>query len=137
MASTDTREAVAPTCLRIALSNLYPDSNFFQEAQMNDASEVLAVIFDCLHRSFTSGFGRFLILNQKKAIIAVFDELLKLVEMNHQLACDQRQAAVENLTISIIFFQRHHMCFTTVLGWQNTCESAGDISATLAALTVK
>lgn len=25
------------------------------QAQMNDASEVLAVIFDCLHRSFTSG----------------------------------------------------------------------------------
>lgn len=32
MASTDMkREAVAPTSLRIALSNLYPDSNFFQE----------------------------------------------------------------------------------------------------------
>ena len=32
MASTDTRvQAVAPTSLRIALSNLYPDSNFFQE----------------------------------------------------------------------------------------------------------
>ncbi|ONK59699.1 uncharacterized protein A4U43_C08F9430 [Asparagus officinalis] len=47
-------EAVSPTCLRIALSNLYPDSNFFQEAQMNDASEVLAVIFNCLHQSSTS-----------------------------------------------------------------------------------
>ncbi|KAK1373319.1 Inactive ubiquitin carboxyl-terminal hydrolase 54 [Heracleum sosnowskyi] len=58
MGSTDLkREAVAPTSLRIALSNLYPESNFFQEAQMNDASEVLGVIFDCLHRSFTSGFG--------------------------------------------------------------------------------
>lgn len=32
MASTDLkREAVAPTPLRIALSNLYPESNFFQE----------------------------------------------------------------------------------------------------------
>lgn len=32
IASTDMRrEAVAPTSLRIALSNLYPDSNFFQE----------------------------------------------------------------------------------------------------------
>ncbi|KAG0460123.1 hypothetical protein HPP92_023251 [Vanilla planifolia] len=38
-------EAVAPTRLRIALSNLYPDSNFFQEAQMNDASEVLGVCY--------------------------------------------------------------------------------------------
>lgn len=32
MASVDLkREAVAPTPLRIALSNLYPESNFFQE----------------------------------------------------------------------------------------------------------
>ncbi|KAL0684618.1 hypothetical protein Bca4012_051466 [Brassica carinata] len=46
------KEPVTPSTLRIALSNLYPDSSFFQEAQMNDASEVLAVIFDCLHRSF-------------------------------------------------------------------------------------
>ncbi|XP_010678606.1 uncharacterized protein LOC104894129 isoform X3 [Beta vulgaris subsp. vulgaris] len=46
---------VAPTALRIALSNLYPESNFFQEGQMNDASEVLGVIFECLHRSFPSG----------------------------------------------------------------------------------
>ncbi|KAF4367605.1 hypothetical protein F8388_011244 [Cannabis sativa] len=54
VASIDSwKEAVAPTSLRIALSNLFPDSNFFQEAQMNDASEVLGVIFDCLHRSFT------------------------------------------------------------------------------------
>ena len=28
------REAVAPTSLRIALSNLYPDSNFFQEVNL-------------------------------------------------------------------------------------------------------
>ncbi|KAI3873011.1 hypothetical protein MKX03_024708 [Papaver bracteatum] len=54
-ASTDMQaEAVAPTSLRVALSNLYPNSNFFQQAQMNDASEVMAVIFDCLHRSFAS-----------------------------------------------------------------------------------
>ncbi|KAK1363366.1 Inactive ubiquitin carboxyl-terminal hydrolase 54 [Heracleum sosnowskyi] len=53
------REAVAPTSLRTALSNLYPESNFFQEAQMNDASEVLGVIFDCIHHSFTSGVGVF------------------------------------------------------------------------------
>ena len=48
------KEAVAPTSLRIALSTLYPESNFFQQAQMNDASEVLAVVFDGLHRVFTS-----------------------------------------------------------------------------------
>jgi len=48
------KEAVAPTSLRIALSTLYPESNFFQQAQMNDAFEVLAVVFDGLHRVFTS-----------------------------------------------------------------------------------
>ncbi|KAL6524362.1 hypothetical protein OROHE_016033 [Orobanche hederae] len=46
-------EAVDPTSLRVALSNLYPDSNFFQEGQMNDATEVLWVVFCCLHQSFT------------------------------------------------------------------------------------
>jgi hypothetical protein len=34
---------------------------------MNDASEVLVVIFDCLHRSFITGI-QFLILYQWKAI---------------------------------------------------------------------
>ncbi|KAJ6672488.1 UBIQUITIN SPECIFIC PROTEINASE [Salix viminalis] len=149
MASKDTRrEVVAPTSLRIALSNLYPNSNFFQECQMNDASEVLAVIFDCLHRAFTSdlhGSDSESVLRsgmeswgctKKKACIvhshfgmdiseqmncqscgvesrylkynaffhninatalrtmkvmcaeSCFDELLNLVEMNHQLTCD-------------------------------------------------
>ena len=36
------------------ISNLF---GFNWQAQMNDASEVLGVIFDCLHRSFTSSFG--------------------------------------------------------------------------------
>uniref|UniRef100_J3LKB7 USP domain-containing protein n=2 Tax=Oryza brachyantha TaxID=4533 RepID=J3LKB7_ORYBR len=53
-ASEEQGEAVAPTSLRIALSKSYPDSKFFQEGQMNDASEVLEVIFQCLHRSYTS-----------------------------------------------------------------------------------
>lgn len=36
IASTDLRkEAVAPTSLRIALSNLYPESNFFQEVNIH------------------------------------------------------------------------------------------------------
>ncbi|KAI5055394.1 hypothetical protein GOP47_0028915 [Adiantum capillus-veneris] len=47
------KDAIAPTMLRLALSNLYSQKDFFQEAQMNDASEVLAVIFDCLHKAFT------------------------------------------------------------------------------------
>ena len=29
-------DAVAPTCLRIALSNLYPDSSFFQEVILQE-----------------------------------------------------------------------------------------------------
>ncbi|KAI3899165.1 hypothetical protein MKW92_052275 [Papaver armeniacum] len=66
-ASTDMQaEAVAPTSLRVALSNLYPNSNFFQQAQMNDASEVMAVIFDCLHRSFASVSSGFDVKSEDK-----------------------------------------------------------------------
>ncbi|OVA12024.1 Ubiquitin carboxyl-terminal hydrolases family 2 [Macleaya cordata] len=197
MASTDTRrEAVAPTCLRIALSNLYPDSNFFREAQMNDASEVLAVIFDCLHKSFTSGSGasdaephqrnsvgswdcvssacmvhtlfgmnifermnccscclesRHLkytsffhninasALRTMKTTYAdsSFHDLLKLVEMNHQLACDPEVGGCGKLNHIHHVLEAPPHVFTTVLGWQSTCESADDISATLAALTTE
>ncbi|KAJ4960996.1 hypothetical protein NE237_020906 [Protea cynaroides] len=197
MASIDMRrEAVAPTCLRIALSNLYPDSNFFQEAQMNDASEVLAVIFECLHRAFTSSLGvsdtdseesscmgswdctssaciahrlfgvdifermncyrcsmesRHLkytsffhninasALRTMKLMCSdsSFDELLKLVEMNHQLICDPEVGGCGELNYVHHILSSPPHVFTTVLGWQNTCESAEDISATLAALTTE
>uniref|UniRef100_A0A0D9VPX1 USP domain-containing protein n=1 Tax=Leersia perrieri TaxID=77586 RepID=A0A0D9VPX1_9ORYZ len=56
-ASEEQGEAVAPTSLRVALSKSYPNSKFFQEGQMNDASEVLGVIFECLHKSYTSHSG--------------------------------------------------------------------------------
>ncbi|GFZ07764.1 ubiquitin carboxyl-terminal hydrolase-related protein [Actinidia rufa] len=168
IASVDIRrEAVAPTSLRNALSNLYPDSNFFQEGQMNDASEVLGVIFECLHRSFTSGLGvsdtesvesnctgswdcantaciahslfgmdifeRMNCCNCESS----FDELVNLVEMNHQLACDPEAGGCGKLNhIHHILSAPPHV-FTTVLGWQNTCESAEDIKATLAALATE
>ncbi|KAG5536729.1 hypothetical protein RHGRI_024228 [Rhododendron griersonianum] len=213
MASTDMRrEPVAPTSLRIALSNLYPDSNFFQEAQMNDASEVLGVIFDCLHRSFTSGLevsdtesvesnckgswdcantaciahslfgmdvfermncyncglesrhlkytsffhninasalrtmkaclieGLFYAISHFALVMCAeysFDELLNHVEMNHQLACDPEAGGCGKLNyIHHILSSPPHV-FATVLGWQNTCESAEDISATLASLATE
>ncbi|KAI3977988.1 hypothetical protein MKX01_032365 [Papaver californicum] len=198
MASMDTRkEAVAPTILRIALSNLYPDSNFFREAQMNDASEVLGVIFDCLHKSFTSGptvsdaeldgtknvigswdcvsraciahtlFGMNIFEKMNccncsfesrhlkytsffhninaSALRTIkithangsFEDLLKLEERNHQLACDREVGGCGSLNhIQHILKTPPHV-FTTVLGWQSTCESAGDITATLAALTTE
>ncbi|KAJ0982811.1 hypothetical protein J5N97_011066 [Dioscorea zingiberensis] len=53
-ASEAHRDVVDPNCLRVALSKLDVHSNVLQEGQMNDASEVLEVIFNCLHRSFTS-----------------------------------------------------------------------------------
>lgn len=200
IASTDARrEPVAPTSLRIALSNLYPDSNFFQEAQMNDASEVLAVIFDCLHRSFTSGsnvsdagsvdsncmgswdcantscivhslFGMDIFermncyscglesrhlkyttffhninasaLRTMKVMCAdsaesSFDKLLNLVEMNHQLACDPEAGGCGKLNYIHHILSNPPHVFTTVLGWQNTCESADDIAATVAALNTE
>ncbi|XP_077212791.1 uncharacterized protein LOC143858661 isoform X2 [Tasmannia lanceolata] len=190
------REAVAPTCLRIALSNLYPDSNFFQEAQMNDASEVLAVIFDCLHQSFTSGSGDSNTISEESvctgswdctnnACIAhtlfgmdiyeqmncdscplesrhlkyttffhninanalrtmkitcsdsSLDELLKRVEMNHQLSCDPEVGGCGKLNYIRHILSTPPHVFTTVLGWQNTCESSDDISATLATITTE
>ncbi|KAK7265756.1 hypothetical protein RJT34_33379 [Clitoria ternatea] len=197
LASKDSRrEAVAPTSLRIALSNLYPHSNFFQEAQMNDASEVLEVIFDCLHRSFTRGssvsdresvesncmgswdcangsciahslFGMNIFeqmncyhcglesrhlkytsffhninanaLRTTKGMFAEssFDKLLNLVEMNHQLACDLEVGGCGKLNHIHHFLSTPPHVFMTVLGWQNTCESADDITATLAALNTK
>ncbi|KAJ0585698.1 putative ubiquitinyl hydrolase 1 [Helianthus annuus] len=196
-ASTDTRvQAVAPTSLRIALSNLYPDSNFFQEAQMNDASEVLGVIFDCLHQSFTSGtsvsdaermengtMGSWECINKACTAHSLFgmdifermncynceletrslkytsffhqinanalrtmkvmcpdgsfDELLNLVEMNHQLACDPEDGGCGKLNYIHHILSNPPHVFTTVLGWQNTCESVEDIKATLAALSTE
>ncbi|KAG9455754.1 hypothetical protein H6P81_000262 [Aristolochia fimbriata] len=197
LASSDARrEAVAPTSLRIALSNLYPDSNFFQQAQMNDASEVLAVIFDCLHRSFTADSGASDTDSEESNYIgswdctnnacmahAIFgmdiyeqmncsscrlesrhlkytsffhninasalrtmkitcpegslDELMKQVEMNHQLACDRENGGCGRLNYIHHFLSTAPHVFTTVLGWQNSCESAEDISATLAAITTE
>ncbi|XP_024013421.1 uncharacterized protein LOC18021057 isoform X2 [Eutrema salsugineum] len=193
-ASSETqKEPVAPSSLRIALSKLYPDSSFFQEAQMNDASEVLAVIFDCLHRAFAQSssvsdaeslesnctgswdcanrtciahslFGMDIFeqlncnscglesrhmkytsffhninasaLRTMKVTFAEnsFDELLNLVEMNHQLACDPDAGGCGKPNhIHHILTTPPHV-FTTVLGWQNTCENVEDIAATLAAL---
>ncbi|KAJ8536431.1 hypothetical protein K7X08_034832 [Anisodus acutangulus] len=196
-ASTETCcKTVAPTSLRIALSNLYPDSNFFQEGQMNDASEVLGVIFDCLHQSFTSAsgasdtesadsscMGRWDCSNGACIVHSLFgmdifeqmncyncglesrhlkytsffhninasavrtmkvmcpessfDELLNLVEMNHQLACDSEVGGCGKLNYIHHILSTPPNMFTTVLGWQNTCESVGDIKATLSALSTE
>ncbi|GFZ03656.1 ubiquitin carboxyl-terminal hydrolase-related protein [Actinidia rufa] len=105
MASADMqREAVAPTSLRIALSNLYPDSNFFQEVMCAESS---------------------------------FEELLDFVEMNHQLACDPDAGGCGKLNyIHHILSSPPHV-FTIVLGWQNTCESVEDITATLSSLATE
>ncbi|CAN8278161.1 unnamed protein product [Cochlearia groenlandica] len=195
IASSETRkEPVAPSSLRIALSNLYPESSFFQEAQMNDASEVLAVIFDCLHRSFSqspsdsessesNSTGSWDCANRTCIAHSLFgmdiseqlncyscglvsrhlkytsffhninasalrimkvtcaenslDGLLNLVEMNHQVACDLEAGGCgkPNHIHHIITTPPH--VFTTVLGWQNTCETVQDIAATLAALNTE
>ncbi|KZV13855.1 hypothetical protein F511_44939 [Dorcoceras hygrometricum] len=195
MGSTDNRrEAVAPTSLRVALSKLYPESNFYLEGQMNDASEVLGVIFNCLHRSFTpcasdtesedsdctgswdcsngsciahSIFGmdifermncyncglesRYLkytsffhninasALRTMKVMCpeSSFDELLNLVEMNHQLACDPDVGGCGTLNYIHHILSTPPHVFTIVLGWQNTCESVEDITATLIALSTE
>ncbi|KAK4768107.1 hypothetical protein SAY87_003248 [Trapa incisa] len=191
------REAIAPTSLRIALSNLYPESNFFQKGQMNDASEVLGVIFDCLHRSFVwlsnvsdnelvesnnvgtwdckdikaclvhSLFGMDIFermncyscglesrhlkytsffhninassLRTAKEMSAEssFDDLLDLVERNHQLACDPDGGGCGKLNHIHHFLSSTPHVFTTVLGWRKARESPDDIAATLAALSTE
>jgi hypothetical protein len=93
------------------------------------------------------------------------DKLLNLVERNHQLACDLEVGGCGKLNhihhflstpplvfmtgTSVVvcggqfFFQYALFALSltclvfTVLGWQNTCESADDITATLAALSTK
>ncbi|KAL1566264.1 hypothetical protein AAHA92_01894 [Salvia divinorum] len=190
MASTDKkREAVAPTSLRVALSNLYPDSNFFQEGQMNDASEVLEVIFNCLHQAFTPAcdlsdtepvdgkckgpciahliFGMNILermncyncslesrylkytsffhninasaLRTMKVMYPEdsFGELLNLVEMNHQLPCDPEAGGCGKPNYIHHLLSSPPHVFTTVLGWQNTCENVEDIKATLVALSAE
>ncbi|KAL8457300.1 hypothetical protein ACS0TY_035232 [Phlomoides rotata] len=190
MAATNNRkEAVAPTSLRVALSNLYPDSNFFQEGQMNDASEVLGVIFNCLHQAFTpasvasdkesadgsctgpciahSIFGMdmlermncyncglesrclkytFFFHNINASALRTmkvmnpdssFDELMNLVEMNYQLACDPEAGGCGKLNYIHHFLSTPPHVFTTVLGWQNTSERVEDITETLSALSTE
>ncbi|KAL6901790.1 hypothetical protein ACP4OV_004666 [Aristida adscensionis] len=192
-ASKGQAEAVAPTSLRIALSKSYPNSKFFQEGQMNDASEVLGVIFECLHKSYTSRvvchsksleknsigswdctntsciahslFGMdiyermnchncklesrrlkytsfFHNINASSLRTAKmmcpdysFDELLKVVVMNDQLACDQDDGGCgkPNHIHHILSCSPH--VFTVVLGWQNNKESVDDITATLAGIS--
>ncbi|XP_025792659.1 uncharacterized protein LOC112873810 isoform X4 [Panicum hallii] len=194
-ASKGQGEAVAPTSLRIALSKSYPNSKFFQEGQMNDASEVLGVIFECLHKSYTSRtvchgksheknsigswdcanisciahclFGMdvyermnchncklesrrlkytsfFHNINASSLRTAKimcpdysFDELLKVVVMNDQLACDQDVGGCGKPNhIHHILSSCPHV-FTVVFGWQNSKESVDDISATLAGISTE
>ncbi|CAL4912733.1 unnamed protein product [Urochloa decumbens] len=194
-ASKGQGEAVAPTSLRIALSKSYPNSKFFQEGQMNDASEVLGVIFECLHKSYTSRtvchsksheknfigswdcanisciahslFGMdvyermncqncklesrrlkytsfFHNINASSLRTAKmmcpdysFDELMKVVVMNDQLACDQDVGGCGKPNhIHHILSSCPHV-FTVVLGWQNNKESVDDISATLAGISTE
>ncbi|KAK1289590.1 hypothetical protein QJS10_CPB18g01224 [Acorus calamus] len=179
LASADVqKEPVAPTSLRIALSKLYPDSNFFQQAQMNDASEVLEVIFDCIHQSYASGsdnansisedstsigkcdstsntclahaiFGlnireqikcRFCCMKSKhlnKYVERPFDELLKLVQQTDLVNCDIEAGGCGKPNFLNFSISTAPHVFTAVLGWQNSCESADDISATLATLTTE
>ncbi|KAJ7551918.1 hypothetical protein O6H91_06G034700 [Diphasiastrum complanatum] len=178
--------------LRVALSAMYAESDFFQEAQMNDASEVLAVIYDCLHKAFTNSgsdedsegstaggswdcqdsspcivhslFGLDIAeqMNCKSCGLesrhlkytsffhninasalrtakimypeSSLDELLKYVDMNHQLACDVESGGCGRQNYIHHLLRAPPPVFTTVLGWQNGQENLEDISATIDAI---
>ncbi|KAK6924937.1 protein of unknown function DUF627, N-terminal [Dillenia turbinata] len=66
-----------------------------------------------------------------------FDELLNSVEMNHQIACDPEAGGCGKLNYIHHILSSAPFVFTTVLGWQSTCENADDITATLAALNTE
>ncbi|PHT98466.1 hypothetical protein BC332_32545 [Capsicum chinense] len=125
----------------------------YMRGQMNDASEVLGVIFDCLHQSFTSASGvsdtesadsscmgtwdcsngACIVMSPESS----FDALLNLVEMNYQLSCYSEVDECRKLNCIHHILSTPPHVFTTVLGWQNTCESVGDITATLSALSTE
>ncbi|KAI3941237.1 hypothetical protein MKX01_029811 [Papaver californicum] len=131
MASTDKQiEAVAPTSLGVALSNLYPDGNFLQQAQMNDASEVMAVIFDCLHKSFTSNCNGSWDC-ESKACVAHSLFGMDIFEKMHCYSCGLESKHLKYTS----FF--HNINASALRTAKNTHECANDISATLAALTTE
>ncbi|XP_010229142.1 uncharacterized protein LOC100846067 isoform X2 [Brachypodium distachyon] len=193
-ASKGQGEPVAPTSLRIALSKSYPNNRFFQEGQMNDASEVLGVIFECLHKSYTclvdshakshesNSIGSWDCANNsciahhlfgmdvyermnchncglesrrlkytsffhninasslrtaKMMCPDPFDDLLKTVIMNDQLACDPDVGGCGKPNHIHHILSRSPHVFTVVLGWQNSKESVDDISATLAGISTE
>ncbi|OVA05761.1 hypothetical protein BVC80_9037g12 [Macleaya cordata] len=174
--NTEVDAASAPSCWRITPTDFYPYINYFREAEMNDTYEVLSIIFDCLHRSFTPCSGwdcvdcaciahtvfamkifeevkcwrcsveskqqctsffhqisasdlRTMKINNNDCS---FDELIKLVEMNRQLACDPMADGCRELN-----HVHRSLKKTLLLGWLSTCESADNVSATLKALTTE
>ncbi|MCL7042070.1 hypothetical protein MKW94_021139 [Papaver nudicaule] len=79
-------EAVAPTSLRVALSNLYPDSDFFQEKMRCNSCGL-----ESKHLKYTSFFHNINASALRTAKIlcdSSFGELLYNVGMSQQLACD-------------------------------------------------
>jgi hypothetical protein len=64
------------------------------------------------------------------------DELLKLVDMNHQLACDIDTGGCGRQNYIHHLLRAAPHVFTTVLGWQNGRESFEDISVTVDAIDV-
>ncbi|GFZ17514.1 ubiquitin carboxyl-terminal hydrolase-related protein [Actinidia rufa] len=134
MASTDMRrEAVAPTSLRIALSNLYPDSNFFQEVMCAESSfEELLDFVEMNHQLAcdpeAGGCGNLNyihhILSSPPHVFTIGD-CKKNVELSLSYYKVVDYARILKITCGL---------YLAVLGWQNTCESVEDITATLASL---
>ncbi|GFZ19156.1 hypothetical protein Acr_27g0008950 [Actinidia rufa] len=125
------RQAVSPCPLRIALSELNSDSITFREGQMNDSSEVLEVILDHLHRSFSPGSGVFKTTCAKTP----FDELFKLVRKFHEtFTCDPNAKRCNGYGIPCHLLSTRPHVFTLVLGWETASECIEHILATLEVL---
>lgn len=57
--------------------------------------------------------------------------------MDHQLSCDSEIGGCGKLNYIHHILSTPPHVFTAVLGWQNTCESVGDITTTLSALSTE
>lgn len=139
--------AVDPTELRDALSNLYEGSKLFRKNEMNDASEVLAVLFECIcktlkecrgekdtfvHKLFGLGGGWFFHIVFSQALRATVEASKKdlsthdmLLETEKSLNEGRLDSAGSALYITGDKFPN---IFTLVIAWHTAHASCEDIS---------
>lgn len=138
---------VDPTELRDALSNLYEGSKLFRKNEMNDASEVLAVLFECIcktlkesrgekdtfvHKLFGLGGGWFFHIVFSQALRATVEANKKELS-THDLLLETEKSLNEGRLDSAgsalcITGDKFPNIFTLVIAWHTAHASCEDIS---------